>query len=159
MAAVAERTEAGVDTIDLRQATEEDYQFLYSLTKTTMREYVEPIWGWDEERQRAHFRERFDPARVQIILLEGHEIGALAVETRPEELFLSQLYILPEYQRRGIGTRLLHSVLDEAAARGLPVTLQVLRGNPAKRLYERLGFTVTKETETRYRMKAVPGQR
>jgi ribosomal protein S18 acetylase RimI-like enzyme len=142
--------------ISLRQATQNDHDFLYGLVKTTMREYVEPIWGWDEEWQRAYFQEHFDPTQDQIIVLGGQDIGAISVEIRPEEHFLARLYLLPAYQRYGIGTHLVRSILDKAFAKGLPVTLQVLKGNPAKRLYERLGFAETEETETHYLMKAAP---
>jgi ribosomal protein S18 acetylase RimI-like enzyme len=45
-------------------------------------------------------------------------------------------------------------VLDEARRSGKPVALQVLKVNPARRLYERLGFSVTGENETLYFMKA-----
>ena len=103
-----------------------------------------------------HFQEHFDPDQVQIIVLGSQDIGAVSVEIRPEEHFLGRLYLLPDYQRRGIGTHLLRSILGQAFAQGLPVTLQVLKGNPAKRLYERLGFAETEETETHYLMKAAP---
>jgi ribosomal protein S18 acetylase RimI-like enzyme len=47
--------------------------------------------------------------------------------------------------------------MAEAFDRGIPIALQVLRSNhPAKRLYERLGFEVTGETETHYLMQARP---
>ncbi len=36
----------------------------------------------------------------------------------------------------------------DADLRRLPVRLQVIKGNPARNLYERLGFTVTGETDT-----------
>ncbi|HSR32727.1 MAG TPA: GNAT family N-acetyltransferase [Anaerolineae bacterium] len=145
-----------MDTISLRQATSVDGDFLYQLIKTTMREYVEPIWGWDEDWQSNYFRERFDPDEVQIVVLDGQDIGAVSVEIRATELFLSRIYLLPAYQGRGIGTCLIQSILDEAFAQGLPVTLQVLKGNPARGLYERLGFTHTEETETHDRMVAMP---
>lgn len=145
-----------MDKIGLRQATQNDYDFLYELVKTTMREYVEPIWGWDEEWQRAYFQEHFDPDQVQIIVLGSQDIGAVSVEIKLEEHFLARLYLLPDYQRRGIGTHLLRSILGQAFAQGLPVTLQVLKGNRAKRLYERLGFAETEEAETHYLMKAAP---
>lgn len=145
-----------MDEISLRQATQNDYDFLYELVKTTMREYVEPIWGWDEKWQRAYFQEHLNPDQVQVVVLDDQDIGAVSVEINPEEHFLARLYLLPDYQRRGIGTHLLRSILGQAFAQGLPVTLQVLKGNPAKRMYERLGFAKIGETETHFLMKAAP---
>lgn len=142
--------------IELRAATQEDATFLYNLLKTTMQEVVAQIWGWDEHWQREHFRENFEPGKERIIVLEGKDIGVISVEQREDEVFLSKIYILPDYQGRGIGTRLVNAVLDQAFRSGLPVTLRVLKVNPAKRLYERLGFVEVKETETHYQMKAIP---
>ncbi len=48
--------------------------------------------------------------------------------------------LLPEHRGRGIGTRLVQDVLDEARASGRSVSLHVEETNPAKRLYERMGF-------------------
>ena len=63
--------------------------------------------------------------------------------------------ILPEYQNRGVGSAVIRDVLAQAQAEGLPVGLQVLKVNPARRLYERLGFNVVGETATHYLMRAM----
>ena len=144
--------------VSLRAATPEDAEFLFRLLKATMREYVEQTWSWDENWQRAYFQERFDPAKNQIVVLDDRDIGVIAAERREDEVFLSSLYILPEYQGRGIGTLLIKAVLDGAFQEGLPVRLRVLKVNPARRLYERLGFTVVEEADTHYHMKATPNQ-
>jgi hypothetical protein len=39
---------------------------------------------------------------------------------------------------------------------GLPVTMCVLKFNPARRLYERSGFAIVGEIETHYPMEALP---
>jgi ribosomal protein S18 acetylase RimI-like enzyme len=41
----------------------------------------------------------------------------------------------------------------DARSRKLPILLQVLHLNRARRLYERLGFRVYETTETHYRMR------
>jgi ribosomal protein S18 acetylase RimI-like enzyme len=145
-------------TFRLRAATPEDAEFLFQLQKATMREYVEQTWSWDEKWQRAHFQEKFDPTKNQIVVLDDRDIGVIAAERRGDEVFLTSIYILPEYQRRGIGTLLIKSVLDRAFQKGLPVRLRVLKVNPARRLYERLGFSVVEEANTHYLMKATPAQ-
>ena len=65
--------------------------------------------------------------------------------------------LLPSFQHRGIGTSIIHDVIARARAAHLPVTLTVLKENPAKTLYERLGFSVQEEIDTgptgiKYRM-------
>ncbi len=138
----------------LRPATDRDVAFLYALHRATMRDYVARTWGWDEAFQRAHFAAHFDPARIEIVVVEGADAGMLAVERRAGELHLANVRIAPEYQGRGLGTAILAAVRAEAARAGLPVTLQVLKVNPARRLYERCGFRVSGETATHYLMRA-----
>lgn len=132
----------------LRQATATDYDFLWRLHIAAMREYVAQTWGWDEARQAAYFRAHFNPAGSQIIVLDGQDAGLLVVERRPAEIFLSAIEILPAWQGQGLGTMVLGDLLAEAAHKRLPVRLQVLKVNPARHLYERLGFAVTGETAT-----------
>jgi GNAT superfamily N-acetyltransferase len=48
--------------------------------------------------------------------------------------------VLPSYRGKGVGRRLLESLMGEAAARGIGLCLNVRDDNPAMRLYEKLGF-------------------
>ena len=142
--------------VSLRPATESDYDFLWWLHGATMRTYVDAIWGWDEAVQRQFFQVRFNPARMQIVEYAGEAVGYVSVERREESVFLGAIEIAPEYQGRGIGTGLIRDLQGEAQRQGLPLRLQVLQGNPARRLYERLGFEATGETETHIMMNWLP---
>ncbi len=142
--------------VNLRPAKPEDAEFLYYLLKAAMQHYVAQTYGWDEPWQQAHFQETFDPARQQVIVLNGRDIGVIAVERKDTEFFLTRIYLLPAYQNQGIGSRLIQALLREAFDRHLPVRLRVLKVNPARRLYERLGFKVVEETDTHYFMEAPP---
>jgi ribosomal protein S18 acetylase RimI-like enzyme len=60
---------------------------------------------------------------------------------------------LPEFQGRGLGTTILGDVIEHARMGRRPVSLQVLKVNPARRLYERLGFVISGESETHFQMR------
>ena len=141
---------ANVD-LALRPATAADRAFLWHLHRVTMRPYVEATWGWDEADQRRRFDAGFDPRRKRVVLLGGTPVGVLEVERRADALVLAVLEIAPAYQGRGVGTRLIRAVVAEAGP--LPVTLRVLRANPARGLYERLGFAVTGTSPTHHTMR------
>ena len=136
----------------LRQATARDEGPLYEIHRAAMREHVAAVWGWDEADQRARFSTGFDPARISVVVVAGKPVGLLRLDRRKDELFLASGELAPEAQRRGLGAEIVRSVLEEAAQRGVPVRLQVLRQNPARRLYERLGFHVVEETATHVEM-------
>jgi ribosomal protein S18 acetylase RimI-like enzyme len=120
-----------------------------------MRSYVEATWGvWDEPWQHQRFVESFALPTHHIVELSGRPVGCLAVEEHPDHVFLARLFLLPEVQGRGIGTRLTRTVCESAHRRGLPVALTILKVNPARRLYERLGFAVVSENETHFKMES-----
>lgn len=141
----------------LRPVSDADYLWLWSLKRTTMKAYVEQTWGrWDDAEQAARFRENFKPDDVHIIILDGHDAGLLHVEHGTTEIFLVNIQVAPEFQNRGLGTEVMRALLNEARTRKLPLRLQVLKVNPARNLYERIGFAVVGETDTHYQMRWTP---
>jgi GNAT superfamily N-acetyltransferase len=69
-------------------------------------------------------------------------IGRLYVERTAASIRVLDVTLLPEWRGRGFGRRLLESILAEATEARVGVVLQVVKGNRAERLYERLGFRV-----------------
>jgi GNAT superfamily N-acetyltransferase len=126
---------------ELRPATSADREFCFALHRASMRPYVERLWGWDDEVQRGFHDRGFDPDRTRIITVDGRDVGSLTVDDAADAIYLRRIQVHPEHQGRGIGARLIRGLLAEAAARGVPVTLDVLTVNPrAHALYRRLGF-------------------
>ena len=137
----------------VRPASDEDFDFLYGLHVAAMKEAVSRVWGWDDAVQERMFRERPDSSKSAIVVVDGQDVGVLALQKQPDVVVLVNIEILPEFQRRGLGTAIVRDVIADAKRAGLPISLRVLRGNPARNLYERLGFVVTGETETHFLMR------
>jgi ribosomal protein S18 acetylase RimI-like enzyme len=128
--------------IALRPATPADEEFCYQLHKAAMGEYITAIWGWDEQVQRGFHQRAFSPHRWQIITDAQADIGMLDVDYRPGEIYLVHIEIHPGHQGRGIGTRIISALVDEAHAKGQDLVLDVLTVNRrAEALYRRLGLT------------------
>jgi ribosomal protein S18 acetylase RimI-like enzyme len=141
----------------LRQATWQDADSLYRLHRAALKVYVEQTYGpWDDEWQQRRFAQHYRPSECQIITLRGQDVGVVRAAEGDAEVCLGVIEILPQFQGRGIGTSVIQSVLDKAHGKGKPVTLQVFKVNPARRLYTRLGFDTVGETETHYQMRALP---
>jgi len=122
-----------------------------------MREYVLATWGaWNEDEVRRRSSENIAASSTQIIELADTAIGIQVVEREHDCIRLVQLFIRPEYQRRGIGSRLIERLLAEARSARLPMRLRVLRVNPAFALYQRMGFNVVEATPERYFMEHSP---
>src|SRR5215469_16679738 len=95
----------------LRQATEADYAFLFHLHQASMKDYVTQTRGWDEAVQQTLFRERFEPARCQIVVVDGRDVGVLSVQHQPDTLVLANVRILPDAQKQGLGTAIIKQLL------------------------------------------------
>lgn len=131
----------GMNAIGLRPATATDEERCFHLHEAAMGPYVAQIWGWDREAQRAFHARAFNPGRWQIISCDGQDVGVLHVEQRPTEIYLSRIELHPDHQGRGIGSRLVRSLLDQALREGKDFTLDVLTINQrARALYRRLGL-------------------
>ena len=69
------------------------------------------------------------------------DIGLLRLTPEPDGLGLRDLQILPTYRNKGVGSWALSQAQSIAASRGFQrLQLRVYEDNPAKRLYERMGF-------------------
>jgi GNAT superfamily N-acetyltransferase len=123
--------------ISQRAASLADIEWLEPFYESIMRPYyVDLKLVWDCNK----FRECFAPSLTKIIQADGVDIGMVKVEERLDCIYLGDLQIQQTYRNKGIGTSLIESVIRSAAIANKPLRLRVLKGNPAKRLYLRLGF-------------------
>jgi GNAT superfamily N-acetyltransferase len=144
--------------VELVAWSQDDSVFVFRVTEESMRAYVEEAFGtWDCDAQRRRPDESFDVASSSIVLVDGQRAGVLVVEYREAEVFLSRIFLLPAYQRKGVGTALMGRLINGAQAERKPLRLRVLRVNAeARRLYERLGFTVTYSTADHHYLELRP---
>ena len=139
----------------VRQAVAADRDWLWQTKTRCLRAYIEQTYGaWDEDTQSARFDATFIPEEIRIISVDGRDAAFTAVRYDPDAIQLHNLMVAPEFQNRGLGAALLRQLLDDAQTRRLPVRLQVMKVNPARRLYERVGFKEipAEEVPTHYRM-------
>ena len=133
------------DSVTLRPARPTDLPYCRGLYYEAMRPTIERLFGWDEARQDSTFERQWAIEEVVILVEDGRDIGWIQAAEAEGAIFLKHLYVDTARQTLGIGTRVLSGLIDRAHVRGLPVTLGVVKGNPALRLYQRLGFRITGE--------------
>ena len=144
--------------IELRPATEADDEFLYRLHRRTLGDVVEQTWRtpWDDEVQRGFHRRWFDPARIEIVMVDDEPAGVVdaALQAETGDYHIGRIAIAPELQNRGLGTELMNRLIERARSHDAPaVELHVLELNRARVLYERLGFRVVAREPPKLRMR------
>jgi len=141
--------------IELRPGFTTDFEYCRRLYFHEMGWVIEEL-HLDKVAQETSFRQQWNPTQVRIIALAGTDVGWLQTITGDHELFLAQMFVDGPFQRRGIGTKVIQRVIAEATEFNFAVCLNVVKINPARRLYERLGFRVTHEDDRKFYMKRDP---
>lgn len=122
----------------LRRAVERDRGFLEEAHLAALGPIALVGYGWTKERLRVQFREEIELANCEVIIAGGTEAGYVSIEDRGPYWYIDAFAIVPNFQRRGIGSIVLRRVLDSAGI--IPIRLSVLRTNRARSLYLRHGF-------------------
>lgn len=155
--------------VSQRPARPDDEAFLFALYTATRRAEFE-AWGLADAQlgpllemqfagQQGTYRAQFPHAAHYILERAGHAIGRLLVDRSAERIVLVDVTLVPEARGQGVGTHLLHRLQGEAAAAGVPLRLKVRHANPARRLYERLGFATLSDDGVYTQMQWLPPER
>lgn len=134
----------------LRPATDGDLAFMRLLYGSTREEEL-AITGWSRAEkdafldhqfgaQTAHYRQHRPAAQWRIITVSGVDAGRLVLDERIGEHRVVDISLHPDFRGRGIGTEILRTLQAAAADAGSVLSIHVEHNNPARRLYERLGF-------------------
>lgn len=148
--------------VTLRPATPDDRAFLREVYASTRDDELAPV-PWDDatkqafldlqfEAQDREYRARHPHGRFLVIEVAGERAGRLYLSRMPEELRILDIALLGQFRGAGRGEALIRQVMAEADELGVRVSLHVERWNPARRLYERLGFSVRGESDVYFLM-------
>lgn len=129
---------------------EADLPFLRAVYASTRADELAQVDWTDAQRaafvamqfdaQHRHYQAHYTDTDFLVILCDGEPCGRLYLARWPGEFRLVELTLLPGFRNRGLGSRLLAGMLSEADAAQKPVTIHVEHQNPARHLYQRLGF-------------------
>lgn len=123
--------------------SEDEKETLAQLRILAMRESLDAVGRFDPARARARFLDGFDSEATRKLLVGGDLVGFYVVKEKRDHLHLDHLYIVPEYQGKGMGASVLGVIISEARERKMPLRLGALRGSRANTFYQSHGFVQT----------------
>jgi len=152
--------------VTLRLATDADQEFLRDVFVASRETEVAALAAEPEQLavfidmqfhiQQQNYQARYPAAENSIIAADGQPIGRMLVDRSAEAIELIDIALMAQWRNRGIGSSLVSGLTAEAAGQSKPVRLEVLRTNPARRLYERLGFIRSSEDSMYVQMRWEP---
>jgi len=138
--------------VSLREFDENDNEVLYRIFVDSRDDLLTAVADWDEVQredflhgqfrtQQDQYRSVYPRARYDMIVVDGGKvIGNFYVSPGDAEILLVDINLLPGFRNQGIGLALLQDLIDESERSNKQVSLNVMQGNPAIHLYERMGF-------------------
>lgn len=151
---------------ELRPATADDEEFLVQLYADVRHmefailslppEMLANLMQMQYRAQRLGYQNSFPGAQYNIIWVGETRVGRTIVEYGSAAVLLVDISLIAGVRNHGIGTAILRSLQAAAHKQNLPLRLQVRFGNPAIRLYQRLGFQQTGEIAMHYEMQLPP---
>lgn len=130
----------------LRPAVPEDVEAIAELRAVVLRADLERLGVYDDHWVRQRLRNHYAPEHTRIVESQGAMAGCVTVRPFEDGRWLENFYLSPALQGHGIGSAVLRDLLAHTDTEGVPVRLQVLRGSASRRLYERHGFVLERET-------------
>jgi RimJ/RimL family protein N-acetyltransferase len=136
--------------ISLRPIEDGDMEFLLALYATTREDELKQVPWTPEQKaafvhqqfwaQHTHWRENYTDTSWDLVLADGVPAGRLYVARWKDDIRIVDIALMPAHRGAGLGTRMIRDIFAEGDASGRKVSIHVEVFNPARRLYERLGF-------------------
>lgn len=138
------------NSVTLWPISASDQDFLFDVFCSARAELIESLDLPDVQKaqlMRIQFQAQIDAYRNQypnadfdLLMVDGKRAGNLYAQRGPDDFVLIDITLLPEHRNMGIGGTLVRQLLAEARAAGKALNAHVRKGNPAWRLWQRLGF-------------------
>jgi GNAT superfamily N-acetyltransferase len=136
----------------LRPALPLDLELLAAIYATTRTDEMNLV-AWSPEQKKAftdsqsrlqesHYATHYPEAERLLVEREGSVIGRIYVDCSGSDARLMEITILPELRRHGTGTLIIGEFIRWTDSMRHDASLHVEPFNPAKRIYERMGFAV-----------------
>lgn len=138
--------------VSVRPEREEDIPFIRRLYCEMRWAELAAVQDWSDEQkigflaqqyeaQRQHYARAYYDAEFLVIERAGEPIGRLYLyRGDPKDIRIVDIGLLIAARNHGLGRAIIEAVFDEARAGGRTVSIHVEVFNPARRLYDRLGF-------------------
>ena len=130
--------------MNLKPVRDSEFEALFSTVKQGLYPYVDAVFGWDDNFQRARLKNDYKPSWFYWIIINNTRVGLLCFKPYENAYHVHLLLVFPDYQNQNIGSKVMRHIhqltLTEQRSR---VTLSSFKVNhKAISFYQKLGYQV-----------------
>ena len=141
----------GFSLMDISDADIDDFILLEKLTHYKYVAEHEYFFGeWNEDILRSAFAGKREMTFFKKLIWEDEIVGFLCYDQKEDKIDNIFIRIAEKAQNKGVGTLFLSYLKELSLEYSIPVYLVVIKTNPARNLYEKLGFECYKEQDVFY---------
>ena len=136
--------------LSFRDVTFDDCEYILKLKELCLKWYIEIIYGWDMDIQREKTKEELKKHinDMKIIKYNNNDVGVTTFYEENNEFVVGLIMVHPDCQNLGIGSKIISEYINIAGNDKKRIIIKTYKLNPAKKLYERLGFKQYNEDNT-----------
>ena len=136
--------------IEFRKCKQNDVSFILELKELGMKWYIEKIYGWNIEIQKEKTKREIEKFKdtMKIIVVDNQDIGVTNFFEDEGKYHVGLIIVHPDYQGKGIATKIINDYIDFTREKQKEILIKTYKYNPAKKLYEKLGFKQYDEDDT-----------
>lgn len=135
----------------MKQAHHCDIDFLQELRASTMNGYLEKLGlPCDNNTNLKQIKHHFEAANI--LYIYDKPIGLFKYYEDEKTVHILQIQILSQYQDKKIDESLVKELQEQVKFSSKNIDISVLKSNPVKDLYERLGFSVVSQNDNEFMM-------
>jgi ribosomal protein S18 acetylase RimI-like enzyme len=133
-----------MDKIIFRKATIQDAAAVSALTDAAYTKYI-PIIGHKPQPMTADYAKMVVEGSIWLLTLEERPVGVLVLVDEPDDLLIYSVAVHPDYQKQGLGRRLLAWAEQQALQAGYRSIRLYTNERMVEniRLYKSLGYQET----------------
>lgn len=127
-----------------RNCTNGDIEFILNLKELCLKWYIKKIYGWDKEVQHKKTVNELSRLsdKMRIIIADNKDIGVTTFYENNGVYVVGLIMIHPDYQNKGIATSIIEEYIKTAKADNKKIIVKTYVKNPARKLYNHLGFVL-----------------
>ncbi|WP_438463478.1 GNAT family N-acetyltransferase [Marinomonas sp. PE14-40] len=138
-------------SIRTQVVTESEFQQAFSSVKQALFDYVDAVYGWDDDFQQDRLRHDYELTWYHWLYEKNTRIGLVCYRKKESRLHLHLMIVFTQFQGNGIGRHAMDFLINEARRMACDqISLSSFTQNKrALAFYESLGF-VTDSTEENF---------